>query len=273
MNELHRDNNTPSRTLVERYRASLDDPREQASIALVHSRGGEDELALGLEYADSDDPLDRVVGARVLAQLDLSPGPQLERAVGELCRLLADVDEDVVHAAAVGLGFQGAAGALPLLLRLVTDARAEVRLGVVHGLSGLVRPDATRALLALSSDPNQEVRNWATFTLGSIVTEDSQEIRAALRANLDDPDHEIRGQALVGLAERKDPEIVALLRREWSSFPDLSMLSLDAACLAASPDLVVDLERLAEEVPLEHDANFKAAFDEAINACRAARAG
>lgn len=187
--------------------------------------------------------------------------------------MLGDADEDVVHAAAIGLGFQGAASALPLLLRLVIDARAEVRLGVVHGLSRLASPEATRASLALSSAPDHEVRNSATVTLGSIDTEDSPEIRAALRANLNDSDHEIRGEALVGLAERKDPEIVVLLKREWSRLPEVGQLSLEATSPAASPELVADLERMAGDLPVDDDSSFKAAFDHAVNACRSGHAG
>lgn len=198
---------TPSRAVVERYRSRVHDNKGDASLALVHYRGGREECDLGIEYARSSDALDRETGADILAQLGWADRSFLDESVAVLIRLLDDANEDVVAAAAVALGHRGAPSAIPSLIRLANHPKAAIRLGVVHGLTGHSHPDAIRVMIRLSSDSDRDVRNWATFGLGSQIKDDTPEIRAALRANVRDPDHEIRGEAIVGLAERNDPEV------------------------------------------------------------------
>ena len=123
-------------------------------------------------------------------------------------------------------------------------------------------------MIRLSSDTDHDVRNWATFGLGSQIEDDTPEIREALRANLGDPDHEIRGEAIIGLAERKDPEVADILIREWESSETVSLLSIDAAGIAADARLIEYLERFRADLSLEEDASFKSALDDAIRACR-----
>jgi hypothetical protein len=111
---------TASRILVEQYRtfvaseravAERSDQSEPAggpahdvSLSVVHYRGGREELDLGLEYARSADPLDRVVGADVLAQLGWNDREFLDESVEALIALLDDPDPSVVERAAFGLG-------------------------------------------------------------------------------------------------------------------------------------------------------------------------
>jgi len=253
--------------VVERYRSRLHDDEGDASLALVHYRGGREECDLGIEYSSSSDPLDRETGADILAQLGWEDRSFLGESVAALIRLLDDANEEVVAAAAVALGHRGTPSVIPLLLRLANHPNASIRLGVVHGLTGHSHPDAIRGMILLTSDSDHEVRNWATFGLGSLITDDTPEIREALRANLGDPDHEIRGEAIVGLAERNDPEVTDILIHEWESSDIISRLSIDAAGVTADARLIEHLERFRTELPLEDDASFKSALDGAIRAC------
>lgn len=258
----------PSRTVVERYRACILDDESDASLALVHYRGGREELALGMEYARSPDPLDRVTGAGILAQLGWADRCFLSETVAALLPMLEDPDDEVVAAAAVALGHRGDPRAIPALLRLVDHPNADVRLGAVHGLMGHSHPDAVRAMIRLSADADHDVRNWATFSLGSQIETDTPTIRDALRANLTDPDPEIRGEAIVGLAERHDPQVADIILREWDSSDSVSLLSLQAAELAADPRLLGHLERFTSDLPAEPDASLSSALTDAIKACR-----
>ncbi len=259
---------TPSRMVVERYRSKVHDDEGDASLALVHYRGGREEFELGIEYLSSSDPLDRVTGGDILAQLGWADRSFLDESVTALVRLLEDENEEVVAAAAVALGHRGQPNVIPSLLRFADHLSAVIRLGVVHGLTGHSHPDAIRAMIRLSSDINHDVRNWATFGLGSQIKDDTPEIREAFRANLGDPDHEIRGEAIVGLAERKDPEVADILILEWESSVTVSLLSIDAAGIAADARLIEHLERFRADLSLEEDASFKSALDDAIRACR-----
>jgi hypothetical protein len=86
--------------------------------------------------------------------------------------------------------------------------------------------------------------------------------------NLTDPDPEIRGEAIVGLAERKDQHTTDALLREWDSSDVVSLLSLEAAEIVADARLLDQLEQFREELPLEDDLSFKSALEAAIKVCR-----
>ncbi len=261
---------TPSRTVAARYRAAIRDDESDANLALVHYRGGREELDLGLEYSTSADPLDRETGADILAQLGWGDGTFLKETVAALLPMLEDTDEKVIAAAAIALGHRAAPKAIPALLALVGHDNAELRLGLVHGLSGHGHPDAIQAMMRLSTDDDRDVRNWATFCLGSQVDVDTPELRDALRRNLSDKDHEIRGEAIVGLAERGDDRISEILIQEWESSETISVLSLEAAQTAADARLLPYLEQLATELQVEDDRYFAGVLEDAIKACRGA---
>lgn len=265
--ERYENDTTSSRTVVTRYRASIGDDDSDSSLALVHYRGGREEFELGLEYSRSADPLDRETGADVLAQLGWSDRSFLDESVAVLIPMLDDPEDDVVFAAAVALGHRADPRAIPAVLRLAGHPNPQVRLGAVHGLTGHDDPDAIRAMVQLSHDADHDVRNWATFGIGSQIENDTPEIRDALRANLTDPDHEIRGEAIVGLAERGDPCVTDVLMREWQSSETVSVLSIEAAEIAADARLLQHLERFKTELPLDEDPSFKSTLERTIKAC------
>ena len=90
------------------------------------------------------------------------------------------------------------------LRRLTTNPSADVRYAAVHGLMPHDIPKVVAALAKLSRDSDRDVRNWATFTLGSQFESRSPTLCTALQKRVTDPDPEIRGEALVGLARRGD---------------------------------------------------------------------
>ena len=57
-------------------------------------------------------------------------------------------------------------------------------------------------------DDDPDVRDWATFGLGTQVATDSAEVRDALADRLADADEDVRREALVGLARRRDRRAV-----------------------------------------------------------------
>jgi HEAT repeat protein len=71
------------------------------------------------------------------------------------------------------------------------------------------------------TDKDSEVRDWATFGLGVLGNLDSKKIREALFQNLSDSDEDVREEAMVGLAKRKDlrslPELTKALQTEEPS--------------------------------------------------------
>lgn len=118
---------------------------------------------------------------------------------------------------------------------LIFQRKADVRSGVVFGLTGYEIPDAVGGLISLSSDSNEDIRDWSTFGIGRMITLDTPAIRAALYARLDDPCIEARNEAIEGLATRFDEAVLPVLIRELHD--QVSIPLLEAAIALARPEL------------------------------------
>jgi HEAT repeat protein len=213
------------------------------AMSTLQYRGGQAELELGLRLTQSDDADDRCIGADLLGQLGWERSTHLDETVAALIGLLTDPDPHVIYCAAIGLGHRCDPRAVGPLIELAAHPDPEVRFGVASGLLAQEDERAVRALIGLSSDVDCDVRNWATFGLGTQIECDSPAIREALAARLDDADQEIRGEALVGLARRRDSRTRAALLHEWER-SKIGILSLEAAELLADPALEPALREL-----------------------------
>ena len=254
-----------SEELVRAYRAALETD-DEASLAIVHYRGGRDEFELGLRYALSPDPLDRDTGAQVLAQLGWKQDSFHAESVEVLLHLLSDRDCRVVAAAAIALGHRHDPIAIPYVLPLASHRDADIRFAVVRALSRHDDDSAIAALVKLAADVDGEVRDWAAFGLGSELDRDTREIREALAALLTDGDAEIRGEAMIGLAKRKDERAFRAVVRElkgdfWGNW------CLEAAEFLADPRLALLLQELRDKIPDEDRIKFANDFDAALEAC------
>jgi HEAT repeat protein len=113
-------------------------------------------------------------------------------------RLLEDPEVMVVHSAAWALAHLGTSEAVAALLPLKHHPEPGVRHAVANGAVNGASPERILTLIELMADPDEGVRDWATFRLGSLCTEDSPEIREALRNRLTDSFEPARSEALWG---------------------------------------------------------------------------
>ena len=264
-NEKYDKDPRTSEDAVQAYRQALEAGEQDLSLAIVHYRGGHHEFTLGAAYAKSLDCLDRETGAWVLSQLGWGDDCFHGESVSILVSLLHDPVPRVVAAAAAALGHRIDRRVIPDLLGLIEHPDPSVRLGVVGGLIRLEDVAAVQGLVTFTKDVDDDVRNWAAFGLGSMTDLDLPELRDALVALLDDPDPEIRGEALIGLARRNDPRVKEPLIREiQGSFH--GNWSLEAAELLGDPSLLQYLCEQEGRLPAE-DKRFKENFDRAILAC------
>ncbi|WP_067060964.1 HEAT repeat domain-containing protein [Roseateles chitosanitabidus] len=222
-------------------------PRGWRSIEELQRRGSFSMLARLASLADSPNARHRAVALSVAAQLMRRvDGEWTPFAEDETQRLLlqglSDPHPDVVRAAVAGLGHRPHGASVDALLRLATHRDERMRWQVAVALGSYEEPEAIAGLIALSTDPSDEVRDWATFGLGTLRMDDTPEIRAALRRNLDDIDEDVRGEALVGLARRHDEGIVERLMARLT--PDCHLYELDAAVALADPRLLAPLQTL-----------------------------
>jgi len=245
------------------------------AIEALQRRGSPALLARVVALCASPSARRRAVGVSIAAQLSHRAQGVLTLLAEEetqrlLLRGLADPHHDVVRAAVGGLGLRPHGASVEALLRLASHPDARMRWQVAVALGAYEEPETIEGLIRLSADPSDEVRDWATFGLGTLRMEDTPAIRAALRRNLHDADPDVRGEALVGLARRRDEGIVDLLIERLT--PDCHVYELDAAEALGEPCLAARL-RLIEEASRESAANsyWFSRLRAAIEACSASK--
>jgi HEAT repeat protein len=259
------------RTTEELIAAALDASRPDnearwGAIHTLHFRGSRAELDAALALTRSPSAEARSTAAHILGQLGQEDRTFLDESVDALIALLDDPSPDVISDAAVALGHRGDPRADAALLERRTHPDPEVRFGVAFGLSGLAEPATLLGLIGLSRDPDRDVRDWATFQLAQQSEADTPAMREAFVARLDDEDAEVRGEALVGLAKRKDARVIAALRREFER-PQTTDLPLEAAAAIADPSLVPVLEGWWIRLGADQQGFFGHRYSLAIAAC------
>lgn len=258
-----------SEELLEAHRLEREDENSDwDALWLLRDRGSRYEFEMGHRLTKSRDSRDREIGADLLAQLGSGSGVFQDEVVSILIHLLNDPNPRVIAAAAIGLGHRQDARAIAPLVVLSQHPDVQVRYAVAFGLLGHEEDPAISTLIQLSGDSDLATRNWATFGLGSQIDTDTPAIRDALSTRLDDPDSEVRGEALVGLAYRQDPRALAALPGELER-EDVGILALKAAERLADQALLPHLEKLLARLTPEDNDLFRQQLLKAIVACQA----
>ena len=135
-----------------------------------------------------------------------------------MAKVFADASGDdprVRRYLALALGRIGDRRAVPALLQAVDDAGAagaqsdpETQVYAVWALGVIGDPQAVPRLVALAAGDDPGLRKAAVHALGAFPTE---EARAALATALSDPVADVRWNAAVALARRRDPAAVPVL--------------------------------------------------------------
>lgn len=243
-------------------------------VTELHKRGTRAIFDVAAALCSDGDARGRKLGLDILAQL----GPERRRPFLEEVLLIAtplasDRDWRVRESALSALGHQWDARALPTLIQHRADPDPNVRLAVATSIPNVVGtpPDesAVSTLLELMRDQDSDVRDWATFAIGSLLEIDGDEIRQALRERLTDSDPDAAGEALVGLARRRDPGILQRVR-ELLVQPTVGDFEVEAAGELADPGLLPELERLARRGPSEAGPHGYV-LESAIEGCRSGK--
>lgn len=237
-----------SRSLDELICVALGDPEDEScweAVVTLHYRGTREVLERAAALCHSGCPNERQLGADILGQLGVP-----ERVFpAESVRILLDMliserDASVLQSIFVAFSHIGDAAAIDPAIQFASHDDADVRHAVVLALTSHDDAWAIRKLIELTHDPVAEVRDWATFALGSQREEvDTHELREALAARLTDTDEYVRGEALIGLARRKDARAIPALQTELA-LSDVNYLAVEAAELAADPSLLRQLLEL-----------------------------
>lgn len=211
-----------------------DDEAPWDAVRELHRIGTREVLEKAASWCRSEDPLQRARGADVLAQLGKTAEHPSNKFTEECFTVLADLagTEEVsqpLSSAISALGHIGNPSAAPIIVRHSAHSDPDVRFAVAFACGSLGNvPLAAGTLLMLMSDEDVDVRDWATFGLGTLSEVDSPAIRDALVAALDDPEEDVRQEALVGLAKRHDRRVLSYLFRQLQQ-PEVDDLTIEAA--------------------------------------------
>ena len=222
-----------------------DDEARWNYVQTLHQRGNIEVFDIAKNLCESDDSKKITLGADVLGQIGISIEsidlPFKKESVPVLLNLTetnlksSKNEEDVIAFQSVifALGRMNDEKAREKILEFTEHQSEDVRSAVVHGILAIEAEDEINALIKLSNDTDEDVRNWATFGLGSQIETNTEEIRQALFNRLNektdnDVCDEIRGEALVGLAIRKDERVIAPLIQELS-MESVGILAVEAA--------------------------------------------
>ncbi|MEO5820430.1 MAG: HEAT repeat domain-containing protein [Vicinamibacteraceae bacterium] len=190
----------------------LDEKRLWNLIYTLRERATRDVFEAAAAWCASPEPVLRTVGADVLAELGWEGGhPFAKESEPILLALLNDQDSSVVEAAALALGSLGADDTVTIC-RVAGHPANEVRVALARSLCDLSGPSVIPTLIALSGDADTEVRRLATSGLGGFDREDTETLRLALVARLEDEDSETREEAIFALAQLGDERVEDALR-------------------------------------------------------------
>lgn len=249
------------------FAATLADDEESGWAAVVALLGQDMEPVLQrtLVWTTSAVPNERRRAADLLGQLGEARAAASIRphCADALLQMVAtEVEASVLSSIGTALGHLHDARAVKAMAPFATHASEDVRLGVVLALS--VHEAGVDTLIQLSADTDEDVRNWATFALGSQLEEvDTPSLRDALVARLEEADGEVRGEALLGLALRKDPRVIEPLRRELAS-GIITVLAIEAAQRLGDPQFAPALRAELDAAPATAPQHWRNALEEAL---------
>lgn len=210
------------------------------AVSALRSNGSPEVFAIATEWCHSDIPLKRARAAAILCQLRRAPAPNTQQvspnwmfrdeSYALITKMLEnDHDPLVLDSVISALGHLRNPKAIPLILRFQDHPNRDIRFALAFAL-GCFPNDAqsTSGLMKLTLDSDSEVRDWAVFGLGVQGDADSPEIREALLRCLNDADDDVREEAAVGLAKRKDQRVIPKLRAMLDE-PELHVRVAEAA--------------------------------------------
>ncbi len=273
MSDILRHDSRSTQEIVRSAISTADEDVCWDNIWILQARGGKEELAAAAKLCKSLDPNDRIVGVNILGQLGI-PDRTFPQECGDVLLDLISTEENSNVLASIGIAFghlKDARGVLPLI-KFKEHPNPGVRMSVVLGLTAQEDERAIAALIELSADDDGDIRNWATFALGSQVDTDTSALRdalfdrAILETGADDPSAEIRGEALLGLAVRKDRRVISPLLEELEC-ESVGVLAVEAALAAADVRLYPALIALQEWWDLDTEL-----LESAIASCNSSRA-
>jgi HEAT repeat protein len=247
-------------SLIRNSRDIEEDEAYWACIRALHLRPDEEVFDQANAWSNDVDPDRRQAAADILARLgsgtltNVLEYPFASQSEPIIDRLLSDRNMEVVCSALHACGRLNICEPTKIV-KFATHEDPLVRYSTVHALDTRIDPMSLDAQIALSRDIDRDVRNWATFYLGFLDEIQNPLLDEALLERLLDFDPEIRGEALIGLAKRKNRLVLEPLKSELAG-EFHGGWAIDAAWELKSPELIPLLEKLGDRLSAEDKEYF-----------------
>ena len=204
---------TAKQLIVKAYHET-DEDIYMSYIEILRKRGDDEVFQLTKRLVYSKDTLYRDISASILGQFGYKTKVYTGESVYLLSKLLNDKNEDVICTAIYGFGHRKCMRYADKLALFATSQSLQIKEALSFALGGYESLKSIDALILLMQDNNFEVRNWSTFSLAQITKINTPKICDALYKNISDVKSEIRGEALLGLALRKDYRVKSIILKD-----------------------------------------------------------
>jgi len=219
-------------------------------ISELRSRATTTIFNRSISWANSSNIKQQTIGIDILAQLGKTPRPFLDESLTVFFDLLKKVEDPTVLSSilyAIGHNNEKlTSNQIEQLIEFKTHPNSIVKKGLVWSLLGITDSRAIATLISFMSDKQASIRNWATFGIGSLIERNTKAIREALFIRTKDKHNETRGEAIVGLAIRKDPRVIAIIKNELTK-ASFGTLIFEAILAFKNTDYLLQLELLYEQ--------------------------
>ena len=186
------------------------------NIHALRLRPSESLFLTCIEMVNSQNQKEKIIAVDILAQLGSPNRPFLDKKLKLYFELL-DQEKDalVIRSILFGIGHNNqnlTDDQIHQLCRL--DLNDDViKQGLISALGFVHDKRAIDILIKLSADHLSTHRDWATFYIGESQF-DNQKLREALWERVKDRHYNTKLEAIMGLAKRKDPKIIDIIKTE-----------------------------------------------------------
>lgn len=198
-----------SKKIIIAERNDTEDKCDYLPLMILHLRATEDTLNKSLDLLESTNSVDRELGCRILREfprLDEQPTKFSGRIVNSISKLMEkEKDEDVFLSAMSTIGWQCHNEGHEILLRMSSDARANVRYIVADNLLNIfgdnrkLTKETAQVFLKYAKDPDEDIRRSVFYDVAEfpdIFSDFKEEFREMAKYAKNDPSIDVRNDAI-----------------------------------------------------------------------------
>ncbi len=226
------------------------------NISELRKRPNQEVFKKAYEFAKSDFDKQKIIGLDILQQLGFDPRYKKKETVELHFELLEEEQSDnVLKSIFHGIGHNNDELSDKQILKLLefkNVKNTEVKHALISALLGIENTSTINVLIEFTKDKTASIRNWATFSIGSLTELDNTDIRNALWNRVNDPNFEIKSEAIVGLANRKDSRIKSIIIKELEN-GDYGILLFEAILIIKDQDFLPLLNKNLEVAKTNED--------------------